>query len=60
MKVLVIGGSGLIGGEAALYLKEQGHDVTIMSRSEPKTPPLAALPALRGDYINDDFGDRRG
>jgi nucleoside-diphosphate-sugar epimerase len=59
MKVLVVGGSGLIGGDAALYFKEKGHDVTILSRSEPAAPALAALPALRGDYINDDFGAGR-
>jgi len=59
MNVLVVGGSGLIGGEAALYLKDKGHDVTIMSRREPDAPAVAALPALRADYINDDFRDGR-
>ena len=32
MKVLVVGGTGLIGGEIALYLQENGHAVTMMSR----------------------------
>ncbi|MBQ0796936.1 NAD-dependent epimerase/dehydratase family protein [Zhongshania sp.] len=32
MNVLVVGGSGLIGGEIALHLKSQGHDITIMAR----------------------------
>ena len=59
MKVLVIGGSGLIGGDAALHLAQQGHDVTIMSRKPPQAPALAALPFLAGDYINDDLGDGR-
>ncbi|GAB3285732.1 NAD-dependent epimerase/dehydratase family protein [Parahaliea aestuarii] len=59
MKVLVIGGSGLIGGDAALHLARLGHDVTIMSRKPPQAPALAALPFLAGDYINDDLGDGR-
>lgn len=59
MKVLVIGGSGLIGGDAALHLKEQGHDVTVMSRKPPQAPALAALPFVVGDYINDNLGDGR-
>ncbi|MAY39862.1 MULTISPECIES: NAD-dependent epimerase/dehydratase family protein [Spongiibacter] len=59
MKVLVVGGSGLIGGDAALYLKSHGHDVTIMARSAPTAPVLAALPFVRGDYVNDDMSDGR-
>ena len=53
MNVLIVGGSGLIGGEIALYLQAQGHDVTIMARKPPAAPGLAALPFLQGDYIND-------
>lgn len=59
MKVLVIGGSGLIGGDAALYLQEQGHDVTIMSRQPPTAPALAALSHRAADYINEDLSDGR-
>jgi len=59
MKVLVVGGSGLIGGDAALYLREQGHDVTIMARNPPSAPALAALPYIEGDYVNDAMGDGR-
>jgi len=59
MKVLIVGGSGLIGGDAAIYLSERGHDVTIMSRRAPETPALAAMSFLRGDYINDDVSDGR-
>ena len=59
MNVLVVGGSGLIGGEIALHLKAQGHDVTIMARKAPTAPILAALPFLQGDYVNDDCGDGR-
>jgi len=59
MKILVVGGSGLIGGDAALYLSQQGHDVTIMARKKPATPKLAALRLLQGDYVNDDCSDGR-
>lgn len=59
MKVIVIGGSGLIGGDAALELQQQGHEVTIMSRKRPEAPALAALPWVQGDYINDDLSDGR-
>jgi len=59
MNVLVVGGSGLIGGDAALYLKSHGHNVTIMARNKPTAPPLAALPFLQGDYVNDDMNDGR-
>ncbi len=47
MNVLVVGGSGLIGGDAALYLKSHGHNVTIMARNKPTAPALAALPFLQ-------------
>lgn len=59
MKILVVGGSGLIGGDAALFLQQQGHQVTIMARKRPQAPALAALPWLAGDYVNDDCGDGR-
>jgi nucleoside-diphosphate-sugar epimerase len=59
MKVLVVGGSGLIGGDAALHLAASGHEVTIMSRKPPQVPALAELGFLAGDYINDDVSDGR-
>lgn len=59
MRTLVIGGSGLIGGEAALYLAAKGHDVTVMSRRPPSAPALAALPYIAGDYVNDPMDDGR-
>jgi nucleoside-diphosphate-sugar epimerase len=57
MKVLVVGGTGLIGGEIALYLQENGHAVTLMSRKPTTVPGLADMSFLQGDYINDDFSD---
>lgn len=59
MKVLVVGGTGLIGGEIALHLQENGHAVTIMSRQPSKVPTLAQLPFLQGNYIEDDMADGR-
>ena len=44
MKVLVVGGTGLIGGDIALYLTSRGHNVTIMARKPSVVPCLAALP----------------
>jgi nucleoside-diphosphate-sugar epimerase len=56
MKILVVGGTGMIGGHAALYLKSKGHAVSVAGRRPPPAgTPLAALPFLRGDYIANDF-----
>lgn len=56
MNMLIIGGTGLIGGHAALYLKEQGNTVTLAAR-KPATPGsvLAQFEVLQRDYIAGDF-----
>jgi len=56
MKLLVIGGTGALGGHAALHLAAQGHDVSIAGRNpaHPATP-MAKLPFLQGDYVAGDF-----
>ena len=56
MKVLVVGGTGLIGGHTALALAAQGHDVTIAAR-QPASPAaaIAHFPFLAGDYAADTF-----
>lgn len=56
MKIIVVGGAGMIGGRAALHLQAKGHDVTIAGRNPP-TPgtPLGELPFLRIDYVGMDF-----
>ena len=60
MKILVVGGTGMIGGHAALYLKSQGHDVTIAGRSRPRPPSgLADLPFLQGDFVARTFTNER-
>lgn len=56
MKVLVIGGTGALGGHAALHLAAQGHDVTITGRSSaPAGTPLTELGFMAGDYVAGDF-----
>jgi len=52
MKILVVGGAGMIGGHAALHLKARGHEVTIAGRNPPAAgTPLGELPFLRVDYV---------
>ena len=59
MKILVVGGTGLIGGHVALELLAAGHDVTLMARKPPSTPALSAMRFVSGDYVLDDFSDGR-
>lgn len=60
MKILVVGGTGALGGHAALHLASKGHDVTIGGRN-PANPatPMAALPFLQGDFIAGDYTPER-
>lgn len=51
-RILVVGGTGLTGAHAALYLHEQGHDVTLMSRTAPATQPLRAFAHIAADYTD--------
>ncbi|NOV26534.1 NAD(P)-dependent oxidoreductase [Cupriavidus necator] len=56
MKVLIVGGTGMIGGHAALHLRSRGHDVTIAGRNRPAPgTPLGELDFLRCDYIANDL-----
>jgi dihydroflavonol-4-reductase len=56
MKVLVVGGAGMIGGHAALYLRDQGYQVSIAGRNPPAPgTPLGELPFLRCDYVANDL-----
>lgn len=56
MKILVVGGTGALGGHAAIHLTRKGHEVTVAARSaaNPATP-MAAMPFLKGDYVAGDF-----
>lgn len=60
MKVLIVGGTGFVGGHTALYFHDLGHEVTIMSRSKPRgTSRLNELPFVAGNYVEEDFDDGR-
>lgn len=52
MKILVVGGSGLIGGTIALHLNSRGLDVTVMSRKTSRTEALRSLKHIAVDYVN--------
>ena len=60
MKILVVGGTGALGGHAAIHLAQKGHEVTIAARN-PATPgtAMATMPFLKGDYVAGDFTAER-
>lgn len=56
MKILVVGGTGMIGAHAALYLQSKGHQVAVAGRNPPAAgTPLGQLEFLRCDYIANDL-----
>lgn len=56
MKIIVVGGAGMIGGRTALHLQAQGHEVTIAGRNPAAAgTPLGNLPFQRIDYVGMDF-----
>jgi len=56
MKVLVIGGTGLVGVHTAELLRQHGHDVAIGGRHPAEeVSPVADLPFVAGDYTRGDF-----
>jgi nucleoside-diphosphate-sugar epimerase len=56
MKILIVGGTGMIGGHAATYLEAQGNEVTLAARKPPApATPMARFPILIGDYTEDGF-----
>lgn len=60
MKILVVGGTGALGGHAATYLADKGHDVSIAARNAPAPgTPMAAMPFIQGDYVAGDFTPER-
>jgi len=60
MKVLVVGGTGALGGHTAIHLAAQGHAVSVGGRSpaDPATA-MAAMPFVAGDYVAGDFTAER-
>ena len=60
MKVLIVGGTGALGGHCAIHLASKGHDVSIGGRKPAHAAtPMAGMPFLQGDYINGDFTPER-
>ncbi|WP_028221799.1 NAD-dependent epimerase/dehydratase family protein [Paraburkholderia oxyphila] len=56
MNILVIGGTGLIGGHAALHLHAQGNTVTLAARKPPAPgSALAQFDVLLRDYVAGNF-----
>ena len=56
MKILLIGGTGMIGTHTALALREHGDDVTLAGRGPiPDDSPVADFPLLVGDYTVPSF-----
>lgn len=55
MNILIVGGTGLIGGHAALHLAALGHRVTLAARRPAAAgTPLGELPFLAIDYLAGD------
>ena len=57
MKTLIVGGTGLTGACTAKYLREQGHDVTLMSRNKPAAPPLSEFEHIAASYFESDINE---
>ncbi|MFP1645404.1 NAD-dependent epimerase/dehydratase family protein [Pontitalea aquivivens] len=59
MKILIVGGTGMIGGHAALMLAAEGHEVTLGARKPAQArSPVAHFAHLLGDYTQGDFSTR--
>lgn len=54
MKVLIAGGTGLVGAETARLMQSKGHKVTLMSRKPATTGVAADFPHISHDYVNQD------
>ncbi|XBB65748.1 NAD-dependent epimerase/dehydratase family protein [Nocardioides sp. WV_118_6] len=59
MRVLVVGGTGLIGSVVADELARRGHDVAVAGRNRPEPgAPAAAYPFVEGDYTQPGWAER--
>ena len=59
MRVLVVGGTGLIGSVVADELARRGHDVAVAGRHRPAPDsPAAAHDWVEGDYTRPGWGGR--
>ncbi|NEW27164.1 NAD-dependent epimerase/dehydratase family protein [Nocardia cyriacigeorgica] len=56
MKILIVGGTGMIGAHAALHLREHGNEVTVAARNRlDSRSPVHDFPVLIGDYTEQTF-----
>ncbi len=55
MNILIVGGTGLSGAHAAVYLRDQGHAVTLCSRKRTEIELLQNFAQITGDYTASDF-----
>lgn len=56
MKILIVGGTGMIGAHTALHLRAQGNDVTVAARNPlADGSPVRDFPVLLGDYTEQTF-----
>lgn len=53
-RILVVDGTGLTGAPAGLYLRDQGHEVTIMSRSAIALDCLQGFDHITANYVDSD------
>lgn len=58
MKILIVGGTGMIGTHAALYLREQGNEVVLGARKPAaEGTPACGFATLIGDYTKGEFAE---
>ncbi|KJF22148.1 NAD(P)-dependent oxidoreductase [Rhodococcus sp. ACPA4] len=56
MKILIVGGTGMIGAHTALHLRDMGNDVTVAARNPlADDSPVRDFPVLLGDYTEQTF-----
>lgn len=56
MKILIVGGTGMIGSHTALHLRQRGHEVTVAARKPVSDDSLVAgFPLVIGDYTEGTF-----
>ncbi|MDO7836347.1 NAD-dependent epimerase/dehydratase family protein [Sphingobium sp. HBC34] len=58
-RILVVGGTGLIGGAIALHLHGLGHQVTVMGRRAAPKGALDAVAFLQGSYGDEAIDEKR-
>lgn len=59
-QILVVGGTGALGGHVAIHLASKGHTVSVAGRkpAHPDTP-MAKMHFIQGDYVAGDYTAER-